>query len=97
MTATMTNNETRDQVCPYCGARPLVQSAEYISSTCMDSYCQEAAFKAGVIWSALSRKTKLALAERDPRTLDRQLGASARNVIDVVLARCDKYAAEARR
>ncbi len=88
-----------DQIsmCPYCGCRPLVQSAEYISSTCLDSYCQEAAFKAAIIWSALGKKVKLALADREPRMLDRVLGKSARNVIDVVLARCDKYQADTRR
>jgi hypothetical protein len=83
-------------LCPYCGYRPLLQKAEYISSTCTDSECQEAAFKAAIIWSSLGKKLKLALAERDPRTLDRILGNSARTVIDVVLSRCDKYARDTR-
>ncbi len=84
-------------LCPYCGYRPLIQKAEYISSTCTDSDCQEAAFKAAIIWSALGKKAKLALAEREPRMIDRVLGQSARNVIDVVLNRCDKYSQDMRR
>lgn len=32
--------------CPHCAQRPLVKIGQYVSSTCLNSYCQEAAYKA---------------------------------------------------
>lgn len=88
-------------MCRYCGFRPLRTSGDYMTSTCTASECQQASFEAMKIWNALTRRDKLALAEREARTLDRVFGVVRelhdRVVIDAVLARCDKYQREARR
>lgn len=82
-------------MCRFCGFRPLRTSGDYMTSTCTASECQQASFEAMTIWNGLSRNTKLALAERSAYMLDRVFGVGresvARVVIDVVLARCDKY------
>lgn len=85
----------RTPMCIYCGLRPLTRDGHPIENTCTASECQQASFEAMKIWNALTRKSKLYLAERDPRTLDSVFGIGrenvARNVIDAVLVRADKY------
>lgn len=51
------------------------------------------------IWNRIGKRTKLALAARDPHELRRIFGEPrnvSREISDNVLARCDKYAADMR-